>query len=76
MVDDNTCNYCKRTFKRLSTLEVHFCEPKRRFLQRQDQNVVMGYRMFILWYKIAIFEEVCRRPISLHPGLGRSLCRV
>ena len=26
-----------------------------------------------LWYEIEIFQEVCRKPISLHPGLGSSL---
>ena len=26
-----------------------------------------------LWYKICIFKEICRKPISLHPGLATSL---
>ena len=28
-----------------------------------------------LWYKICIFKEICRKPISLHPGLATSLQR-
>ena len=26
-----------------------------------------------LWYKIYLFKEICRKPITLHPGLGSSL---
>ena len=26
-----------------------------------------------LWYKIYFFEEICRKPISQHPGLGKGL---
>ena len=26
-----------------------------------------------LWYKIKMFKEMCRKPISLHSGLGSSL---
>ena len=26
-----------------------------------------------LWYTIYIFKEICRKPISQHPGLGDSL---
>ena len=26
-----------------------------------------------LWYKTTIFQEICREPISLHPGLATSL---
>ena len=26
-----------------------------------------------LWYKMNIFKEICRKPISQHPGLGKGL---
>ena len=29
-----------------------------------------------LWYKILIFKEICRKPIPLHPGLGKGLYSV
>jgi hypothetical protein len=28
---------------------------------------------FHLWYKDLIFKEICRKPISQHPGLATSL---
>ena len=28
---------------------------------------------FHLWYRMKIFNEICRKPIPLHPGLGKGL---
>jgi len=46
------CNYCNKTFKKESTLAVHMCEQKRRFMQQSEQHVQLGFRAFQLFYKI------------------------
>ena len=40
-------------------------------LYREDY-IVYGFHS---WYKILIFKEICRKPISQHPGLGKGLQR-
>ena len=34
------------------------------------ENIAYGLH---LWYKVYIFKESCREPISEHPGLGKGL---
>lgn len=46
------CNYCNREFKKESTLAVHMCEPKRRYMQRDDKDVQLGFRAYQLFYRI------------------------
>lgn len=46
------CEYCKKTFKKESTLAVHMCEPKRRYMQRDDKDVQLGFRAYQLFYRI------------------------
>ena len=37
------CDYCKKEFKREATLLSHSCEKKRRWLQRDEQQVRIAY---------------------------------
>ena len=46
------CNYCNKEFKKESTLAVHMCEPKRRYMQRDDKDVQLGFRAYQLFYRI------------------------
>lgn len=48
------CEYCKQEFKRESTLYRHMCRDKKRWLQRDDQSVKLGLKMFNDWYRIAM----------------------
>tara|TARA_B100001250_G_scaffold138353_1_gene118438 strand:+ start:1387 stop:2058 length:672 start_codon:yes stop_codon:yes gene_type:complete len=48
-----TCEYCKRSFRRESTLAAHTCEKKRRWLCRDDKQVQLGFRSFQTFYKLA-----------------------
>jgi hypothetical protein len=46
------CEYCNKTFKKESTLVVHMCERKRRYMQKDEKHVQLGYRAYQLFYRI------------------------
>jgi len=46
------CEYCKKSFKKESTLAVHRCEKKRRHLQQSEKHVQLGFRAYQLFYVI------------------------
>ncbi len=46
------CEYCKKVFKRESTLAVHMCERKRRYMAKEDKDVQLAYRSYQLFYRI------------------------
>lgn len=48
-----TCEYCKRSFRRESTLAAHSCEKKRRWLSRDEKQVQLGFRAFQTFYRTA-----------------------
>ena len=48
------CQYCSKSFKKENTLAVHLCEQKRRFMQKDEKHVQLGFRSYQLFYKIAI----------------------
>lgn len=60
------CEYCKKTFARESSIEVHMCEPKRRRLNRDDAGVRIGFQAYIRFYeqaqgsaKLKTYEDFC-----------------
>jgi len=48
------CEYCKKEFKRESTLTRHMCRDKKRWLQKEDRHVRLGLKLFNDWYRIAM----------------------
>jgi hypothetical protein len=46
----NVCEYCEKEFKRESTLLVHLCEKKRRWQERNDKGVRIGFNAYITFY--------------------------
>lgn len=48
-----TCEFCNKKFTKESTLFVHKCEKKRRFMQRNEKHVQLGFRAYQLFYKIS-----------------------
>lgn len=46
------CEYCNKSFAKENTLVVHMCERKRRFMQKNEKHVQMGFRSYQLFYKI------------------------
>ena len=52
MASTNKCTYCGKEFAKARTLQVHLCEPKRRYLQRDEKWVVNAFMVFQRFYKI------------------------
>ncbi len=48
----NKCTYCSKEFTRERTLQVHMCEPKRRYLQKGEKWVQNGFMVFQRFYQI------------------------
>jgi hypothetical protein len=46
------CKYCKKAFRRESTLAVHQCEPKTRAQQQNEMGVQMGYSAYLTFYSM------------------------
>ena len=47
-----TCPYCAKTFSRQSTLDIHMCEPKRRYDQKDNKVHVLAFEIFKRFYEI------------------------
>ncbi len=47
-----TCEYCKKSFQKESTLLAHSCEKKRRWQAKDNQEVLVGFASYDLFYRI------------------------
>jgi hypothetical protein len=63
------CEYCGNSYSKESTLFAHSCEQKRRYLQKNEKHVVLGYQTFVKFYQkslnfkgIKTYEEFCKSP--------------
>lgn len=56
VLTDNTfkCEHCNKSFIREGSLQTHMCEKKRRFLSKNEKDVMAGYSAYNYWYKIAM----------------------
>ena len=52
MASKYKCTYCGKEFTKERTLQVHMCEPKRRYLQRDEKWVVNAFMVFQRFYQI------------------------
>lgn len=46
------CEYCKKSFQKESTLLAHSCEKKRRWQNKDNQDVLVGFSSYDLFYRI------------------------
>jgi len=47
------CDYCNTGYTREKTLLAHMCEPKRRWLQKDEKRVTLGFYAFQRFYKLS-----------------------
>jgi hypothetical protein len=47
------CEYCRTGYTREKTLLAHMCEPKRRWLQKNEKRVQLGFYTFQRFYKLS-----------------------
>lgn len=45
------CEYCKKSFAKETSIEVHMCEPKRRRMQKDEPGVRLGFQAYIKFYE-------------------------
>lgn len=65
----NVCKYCQKSFKKEQTLAIHLCEPRRRFNQKNEKHVVIGFSAYLKFYeitqgnsKIKTYEDFSKSP--------------
>lgn len=46
------CKYCDKEYRKESTLTAHQCEPKRRWMQENEQGVQMGMQAYLRFFEI------------------------
>ena len=46
------CEYCKKSFQKETTLLAHSCEKKRRWQNKDNQDVLVGFASYDLFYRI------------------------
>lgn len=51
-MSENICKYCDKKFKKLSTMAVHVCEPKRRHLAKDEKHVRLAYQTFVRFFEL------------------------
>jgi len=48
----HACAYCNKEFLKERSLEVHLCEPKRRYQEEKEAGVQLGLQAFLRFYEI------------------------
>lgn len=48
-----TCKYCNKIFRKISTLSIHLCEPKRRHQQQNETGVQLGLKAYLRFYEMS-----------------------
>ena len=68
-ISDYVCVHCNKTFVKEKTLVVHMCEPKRRYLQKDERRVQAGFYVYNRFYKLTqtgkhekTYEDFCKSP--------------
>jgi len=46
------CRYCDREFVKETSLQVHVCEHKKRYLEREETGVQIGLQAYLTFYEI------------------------
>lgn len=47
------CTFCKKEFVRETSLEIHMCEPKRRYREQHEPGARLGFQAYVKFYESA-----------------------
>lgn len=47
------CQHCGSAYVKESTLAVHMCEQKRRYLQKDEKHVLLGYQTYVRFFELS-----------------------
>ena len=47
----HTCKYCEKEFVRENSLAVHVCEQKKRYQEKDERGVQLGFQAFLQFYE-------------------------
>ena len=68
-ISDHSCRFCGKGFVKEKTLAVHMCEPKRRYMQKDERRVQSGFYVYNRFYKTTqnsreekTYEDFCKSP--------------
>lgn len=63
------CQFCSSGYTKESTLTVHMCEQKRRYLAKDEKHVLIGYQTYVRFYQLSqqlkntkTYEEFSKSP--------------
>ena len=69
MSEEYICQHCGAKFTREKTLAVHMCEQKRRFTQKDERRVQLGYQTYMRFYELCqnqhepkTYLQFCKSP--------------
>ena len=64
-----SCQYCKKTFMKETSLGVHSCEPRRRRMEQDEPGVRLGFHSYLKFYeltqgsaKLKTYDDFCESP--------------
>lgn len=64
-----SCEFCARSFSKEKTLLTHVCEPKRRWLEKDQRGNQIGFQSFVMFFtkhtaakKTKTYEEFIKSP--------------
>ena len=71
-----TCEYCNKSFARQKTMDVHMCEPKRRWSQKDNKVHVLAFEIFRRFYEINFANQKPKQFTNNNqPNIGSGLTK-
>jgi len=59
-----TCKYCDKNFKREKSLVVHLCEKKKRWQEKDEKGVQIGFQTYLRFYEYTQYSKKTKTPME------------
>lgn len=73
MTDKHKCHFCEKGFAKERTLDVHICEKKRRWMNKDDRNVRIAYASWLHYCKKTGLYANKKGPLSYDDFMRSSI---